>query len=216
MEAARDLGASRGQAFFTVTLKLTLPGLLSGVILTFVPSMGLFFIADILGGNKIVLVGSLIQDQMTQGKQAGLLQQRCSGDDGSYNCYDHDLQESFQCQRTGGNRDKKSTKFEHFYMGLIFFLMYLPIAVVVIFSFNESRLPVKLTGFSLKWYQELIHDSAMLEALVNSLVLGALSCLVSAGVGTLGAVGLSRIHWKSKRCAGIYFHTSTYDPRENL
>ena len=93
---------------------------------------------------------------------------------------------------------KKSTKFEHFYMGLIFFLMYLPIAVVVIFSFNESRLPVELTGFSLKWYQELIHDSAMLEALVNSLVLGVLSCLVSAVIGTLGAVGLSRIHWKSK------------------
>ena len=45
VEAARDLGASRVQAFFTVTLKLTLPGLLSGVILTFVPSMGLFFIA---------------------------------------------------------------------------------------------------------------------------------------------------------------------------
>lgn len=67
VEAARDLGASRAKAFFTVTLRLTLPGLLSGVILTFVPSMGLFFIADLLGGNKIVLVGSLIQDQMTRG-----------------------------------------------------------------------------------------------------------------------------------------------------
>lgn len=67
VEAARDLGASRVKAFFTVTLRLTLPGLMSGVILTFVPSMGLFFIADILGGNKIVLVGSLIQDQMTRG-----------------------------------------------------------------------------------------------------------------------------------------------------
>jgi len=40
---------------------------LSGVILTFIPSMGLFFIADILGGNKIVLVGSLIQDQLGRG-----------------------------------------------------------------------------------------------------------------------------------------------------
>ena len=64
VEAARDLGASPAAAFFTVTFKLTLPGLLSGVILTFIPSMGLFFIADILGGNKIVLVGSLIQDQL--------------------------------------------------------------------------------------------------------------------------------------------------------
>lgn len=64
VEAARDLGASPWRAFITVSFKLTLPGLLSGVILTFVPSMGLFFIADILGGNKIVLVGSLIQDQL--------------------------------------------------------------------------------------------------------------------------------------------------------
>ena len=64
VEAARDLGASPVRAFLTVSLKLTLPGLLSGVVLTFVPSMGLFFIADILGGNKVVLVGNLIQDQL--------------------------------------------------------------------------------------------------------------------------------------------------------
>ena len=64
VEAARDLGASPLRAFFTVSFKLTLPGLLSGVVLTFVPSMGLFFIADILGGNKVVLVGNLIQEQL--------------------------------------------------------------------------------------------------------------------------------------------------------
>lgn len=68
VEAARDLGATRAKAFFTVTLKLTLPGLLSGIVLTFVPSMGLFFIADILGGNKIVLIGSVIQEQLTKGR----------------------------------------------------------------------------------------------------------------------------------------------------
>lgn len=64
VEAARDLGASAWKAFFTVTLKLTMPGLLSGVVLTFIPSMGLFFIADILGGNKVVLVGNVIQEQL--------------------------------------------------------------------------------------------------------------------------------------------------------
>ena len=67
VEAAKDLGANSIKAFFTITFKLTLPGLLTGVILTFIPSMGLFFIADILGGNKIVLVGSVIQDQLTRG-----------------------------------------------------------------------------------------------------------------------------------------------------
>ncbi len=64
VEAARDLGATPAKAFWTVTFRLTLPGLLTGIILTFVPSMGLFFIADILGGNKVVLVGNLIQEQL--------------------------------------------------------------------------------------------------------------------------------------------------------
>jgi spermidine/putrescine transport system permease protein len=68
VEAARDLGASPAKAFFSITLIHTMPGLLSGVILTFIPSMGLFFIADILGGNKIVLIGNVIQEQLTKGR----------------------------------------------------------------------------------------------------------------------------------------------------
>lgn len=64
VEAARDMGASPGKAFFTITWPLTMPGLMTGVILSFVPSMGLFFIADILGGNKVVLVGNVIQEQL--------------------------------------------------------------------------------------------------------------------------------------------------------
>ncbi len=62
VEASRDLGAGKVRAFFSVILPLTLPGLKTGIILTFIPSMGLFFIAQILGGNKIVLVGSLIEE----------------------------------------------------------------------------------------------------------------------------------------------------------
>ena len=64
VEAARIMGANRLQAFFTVSLPLTMPGIFSGIILTFIPSMGLYFIAEILGGNKVVLVGNLIRDQM--------------------------------------------------------------------------------------------------------------------------------------------------------
>jgi len=64
IDAARIMGANRIQAFLTVSLPLTMPGLFSGVILTFIPSMGLYFIADILGGNKVILVGNLIRDQL--------------------------------------------------------------------------------------------------------------------------------------------------------
>ncbi|MFP3090443.1 ABC transporter permease [Treponema sp. TIM-1] len=64
VEAARNLGASPIQAFYTVSFPLTMPGLFSGIVLTFIPSMGLYFVADILGGNKVVLVGNLIQEQL--------------------------------------------------------------------------------------------------------------------------------------------------------
>jgi spermidine/putrescine transport system permease protein len=66
VEAARNLGASRFRAFLTVSFPLTMPGLFSGFVLTFIPSMGLFFLADILGGNKVVLVGNLIQEQLVK------------------------------------------------------------------------------------------------------------------------------------------------------
>lgn len=68
VEAARDLGASKLKAFLTVTVKMTLPGIMSGVVLVFIPSMGLFFIADILGGGKVMLVGNLIQNQLQGGR----------------------------------------------------------------------------------------------------------------------------------------------------
>ena len=93
---------------------------------------------------------------------------------------------------------KKNSKLSGLYLGILFFLMYLPIGVVVVFSFNEARLPVRFTGFSLKWYQELFQDRDLLQALKNSLILAVSSCGVSAVIGTLGAVGLSRIHWKTK------------------
>ena len=93
---------------------------------------------------------------------------------------------------------KKKFRLSGIYLGIVFFLMYLPIALVVIFSFNESKFPVRFTGFSLQWYEKLFQNDAMLEALRNSLILGVLSCALSAVIGTLGAVGLSRIHWKTK------------------
>ena len=64
VEAARNLGASPLISFLTVSFPLTMPGLFSGFVLTFIPSMGLFFLADILGGNKVVLVGNLIHEQL--------------------------------------------------------------------------------------------------------------------------------------------------------
>ena len=63
-DAGRDLGAKPWRVFFTVELPLTLPGLLSGCVLVFVPSLALFFISDLLGGTSDVYVGNLVNDQL--------------------------------------------------------------------------------------------------------------------------------------------------------
>jgi spermidine/putrescine transport system permease protein len=63
LEAGNDLGASHVQTFFRVTVPLTMPGIVAGVILVFIPSIGQFVVSDLLGGAKSILVGNLIQNQ---------------------------------------------------------------------------------------------------------------------------------------------------------
>ncbi|NMA37306.1 MAG: ABC transporter permease [Papillibacter sp.] len=87
---------------------------------------------------------------------------------------------------------KNKTKLPNIYLAVIMALMYLPILLVIIYSFNESKISSVWSGLSLKWYKELFRDRALIEALVNSLILASLSSLAAAVIGTLGAVGMSR------------------------
>ena len=93
---------------------------------------------------------------------------------------------------------KKKWKWSNLYLAIMILLMYFPLVMVVIFSFNESRLSASFTGFSLKWYETLANDRDLKEALLNSILLGVLSCGISAVIGTLGAVGMARVKYKSK------------------
>jgi spermidine/putrescine transport system permease protein len=63
LEASMDLGANRVKTFFYVTIPLTAPGIIAGLILVFVPTIGEFVIPDILGGAKSVLIGNIITNQ---------------------------------------------------------------------------------------------------------------------------------------------------------
>lgn len=66
VEAARDLGAGSFTVFCRITLPLSVPGLLSGIVMVFVPSMTSFVIADILGGGKLQLIGNVIEQEFTK------------------------------------------------------------------------------------------------------------------------------------------------------
>ena len=65
--AARDLGANTGQTFLKIILPLSLPGVISGITMVFVPSLTTFVISTILGGSKIVLIGNVIEQQFRLG-----------------------------------------------------------------------------------------------------------------------------------------------------
>lgn len=66
LEAAEDLGAPPVRAFLSAVFPQTLPGLVAGILLTFIPALGTFVVSDILGGAKTALVGNLIQNQFGQ------------------------------------------------------------------------------------------------------------------------------------------------------
>lgn len=63
LEAAEDLGANAYQKFVKIILPQTLPGVFNGSLMVFIPAIGMFFIADLLGGGKIMLIGNLIKNQ---------------------------------------------------------------------------------------------------------------------------------------------------------
>ncbi|MFD2609983.1 ABC transporter permease [Deinococcus taklimakanensis] len=66
LEAAQDLGARPRRAFLAGVFPQTLPGLIAGILLTFIPAMGMFVVSDLLGGAKTALIGNLIQNQFGQ------------------------------------------------------------------------------------------------------------------------------------------------------
>ena len=79
-----------------------------------------------------------------------------------------------------------------FYIGLIFLILYAPILIVILFSFNESGNLSYFSTFTLYWYKELFADSEALDALKNSLILAVSSSMIATVIGTLAAFGISR------------------------
>ena len=77
------------------------------------------------------------------------------------------------------------------YMVLIFSFLYVPIAVMAVFSFNESKSRSVFTGFTLNWYKSLFTNSMILDALALSVAIALISALISTVVGTMAAVGIS-------------------------
>lgn len=83
--------------------------------------------------------------------------------------------------------------------GLLVVFLYLPLAVVIVFSFNTARYGSGWHGFTLEWYRTLAHNTVALEAARNTVTLGALSTLLSTWLGTMLGLGLSGAAFPGRR-----------------
>lgn len=87
------------------------------------------------------------------------------------------------------------------YTALMLVFLFAPIAILLIFSFNEGRSLSVFSGFSLKWYVELLRDRDTLAAVKNTLILACTASLVSTVMGTAAAVGINEL--RSKHLRGV-------------
>jgi spermidine/putrescine transport system permease protein len=91
------------------------------------------------------------------------------------------------------------------YTVAILLFLYLPIAMVVIFSFNDSAILGQWRGFTLRWYDDLFANEGIWRALQNSLVIGAATAAISAVLGTLAAYGITRFRMKGAWAFEAFF-----------
>lgn len=93
---------------------------------------------------------------------------------------------------------KKNSKLNSAYSFLIYLFLYMPILILILFSFNESKLNAVWTGFSLKWYKNLFTNYTIMEALKNTLLIAVVSTILAVMIGTLTAVGMYRYKFRGK------------------
>ena len=96
-------------------------------------------------------------------------------------------------------RKRMGKRLGNLYALIVFAFIYLPIVILVIFSFNDQRNNYYWNGFTLEWYEYLFTQSDLLQYLINSLIVAIVATAISLVIGVLGAMGLMRFEFKLKQ-----------------
>ena len=87
-------------------------------------------------------------------------------------------------------------KVSKIYTGLVFLFLYAPIFVLMAYSFNESKSRSKWTGFTFGWYEKLFNNEEIIQALINTLIIAAVSTVLATILGTAAAIGIDKMNKK--------------------
>lgn len=90
------------------------------------------------------------------------------------------------------------TTAQRIYIGLIFIFLYAPIITLIVLSFNASKTRAKWGGFTLKWYRTLFENDAIIQSLINTLVIAFLAALISTIIGTVASLAINNMKKRNR------------------
>lgn len=187
IEASHDLGANRVKTFTKLVFPMSLPGVITGITMVFIPAISTFEISALLGGNKENLIGNIIEQQF-----------RVTGNWNFGSAMSMVLlvmilvslfiMNKFDPEYS--KRWKMENKLKKLYISLVFIFIYAPIFVLILYSFNDSKLRGSFTGITFKWYVELFNDKEVLRALYYTILIAVLTTVIATFIGTVAAIGI--------------------------
>jgi len=217
--AAKDLYASRWQAFRRVVLPLSVPGIFAAIVLTFVPATGDYINAEVLGGPGTTMVGNVIQSKfLVEGDYPeaaalsvvlmvvmlvlALIYARMLGTEDPST----ELVPAFRATAPSTGRKRWTRLILPAYTCTVILLLTLPVLVMILYGFNDvpgDRQSARFFGFTLHWYINLFSESGLTEALRNSLWIAPVSALAATVLGTLLGLALGRYRFGGRAVAGF-------------
>jgi len=226
IESAQDLYSSSSEAFRRVTLPLSAPGILAGVLLTFIPAVGDYVNAYFLGGPNQAMIGNVIQGQflsLADYPTAAALSftlmalimlavlayfwgfgtSALIGDDSSAGGQTaHPPPRPLPASTWLG---RLRQRWLTIYACLAVAYMLIPIVVIAVFSFNDpaGNFNTEWQGFTLEHWRNPFDDAELNDALATSLELAAATALIATVLGTLLALALVRHRFRGRRAGNL-------------
>ena len=181
LEASLDLGASQTRTFASIVVPLALPGIISGIIITFIPALGSFLTPDLLGGNRqpddrerdraAVQIGERLavrRRPLVHLDVHHVLRAGGARDDEPRPVRDGGGVSAGAKRLPPGPLDYGRRVWMRMTLLATFVFLYAPIVTLVAFSFNDSRRNIVWRGFTFKYYEKAWNNDGLIEAFTNS------------------------------------------------
>ena len=195
LEAAADLGARPFRAFLRITLPQSLPGIIAGSLLVFIPAVGEYVIPTLLGRTDQLMIGRVLSDEFFENRDwpvasAVAILILLAARDPHHAVPARPAAASW---RPPSEDPAGCSRASALVLGLIF--LYVPIVSMIVFSFNNSRLVTVWDAAhspTFKWYGVLVHNEQILDAAWLSIRIALVAATGAVVLGTLAGMALAR------------------------